>query len=96
MYTFYFTVEDWDSFEKVMDYTYEKHMKSEAQYHPVLMSEPAVRVYASSCFYIKTNSEYLCYLLTVSSSFMSEQAVNIYVIYSLISYSFSSKLLVYS
>jgi len=39
-------IEDWDLFEKVMDYTYEKHMKSESQFHPVLMSEAAWNVRA--------------------------------------------------
>uniref|UniRef100_A0A1E1XFB4 Putative actin-like protein 6a n=1 Tax=Amblyomma aureolatum TaxID=187763 RepID=A0A1E1XFB4_9ACAR len=32
-------VEDWDLFEKVLDYTYSRHVKSEPQLHPVLMSE---------------------------------------------------------
>ena len=35
-------MEDWDLFETVMDYTYEKHVKSDPSLHPVLMSEPAV------------------------------------------------------
>ncbi len=35
-------VRDWDLFEMMMDYTYNKHIKSESQLHPVLMSEPAV------------------------------------------------------
>merc|ERR1712170_288063 len=34
-------VEDWDMFENIMDYLYNKHIKSESQMHPVLMSEPA-------------------------------------------------------
>lgn len=32
-------VENWDLFEKVLDYTYSKVIKSESQYHPVLFSE---------------------------------------------------------
>lgn len=35
-------IEDWDTFEKVVDYSYEKCIKSEAQYHPVLFSEATV------------------------------------------------------
>ncbi|KAI0214161.1 Actin-like protein 6B [Lamellibrachia satsuma] len=34
-------VSDWDLFEKVMDHTYSKYIKSESELHPVLMSEPA-------------------------------------------------------
>ncbi|XP_074659955.1 actin-like protein 6B [Tubulanus polymorphus] len=34
-------IDNWDLFEKVMDYTYAKHIRSESQLHPVLMSEPA-------------------------------------------------------
>ncbi|KAK6184521.1 hypothetical protein SNE40_001833 [Patella caerulea] len=34
-------VDNWDVFEKVMDYTYERHIKSDADHHPVMMSEPA-------------------------------------------------------
>lgn len=32
-------IEDWDLFEKVLDYTYSKVIHSESKYHPVLMSE---------------------------------------------------------
>jgi len=32
-------IEDWDLFEKVLDYTYAKSIQSESMYHPVLMSE---------------------------------------------------------
>lgn len=32
-------IEDWDLFEKVLDYTYAKCIQSESEYHPVLMSE---------------------------------------------------------
>lgn len=34
-------VEDWDLFELMMDHAYNKHIKSEAPLHPVLMSEPS-------------------------------------------------------
>lgn len=37
-------VNDWDLFEKVMDHTYSKYIKSESELHPVLMSEPAWNV----------------------------------------------------
>ena len=36
------TVEDWDMFERIMDYTYSHHIRSESMMHPVMMSEPAV------------------------------------------------------
>jgi actin-related protein len=50
-------VDDWEMFERVMDYTYEKHMKSEAQLHPVLMSEPAVcRIAALNMLYYVLNA----------------------------------------
>lgn len=39
-------IEDWDLFEKVLDYTYAKCIKSESELHPVLISE------ASVCFII--------------------------------------------
>ena len=32
-------IEDWDHFEKVLDYTYSKVIQSETEYHPVLFSE---------------------------------------------------------
>ncbi|CAG9858430.1 unnamed protein product [Phyllotreta striolata] len=32
-------IEDWDLFEKIMDYSYSKVIQSESQYHPVLFSE---------------------------------------------------------
>ncbi|CAH1115626.1 unnamed protein product [Psylliodes chrysocephalus] len=32
-------IEDWDLFEKVMDYSYSKIIQSESQFHPVLFSE---------------------------------------------------------
>lgn len=32
-------IENWDFFEKVLDYSYEKIIQSESEYHPVLFSE---------------------------------------------------------
>jgi actin-related protein len=32
-------IEDWELFEKVLDYTYAKCVQSESEFHPVLMSE---------------------------------------------------------
>lgn len=32
-------IENWDLFEKILDYSYDKIIQSEAQYHPVLFSE---------------------------------------------------------
>ncbi|RWS15596.1 Actin-like protein 6A [Dinothrombium tinctorium] len=32
-------IEDWDIFENMLDYIYAKHIKSESQLHPVLLSE---------------------------------------------------------
>lgn len=32
-------IDDWELFEKVLDYTYAKCIQSESEYHPVLMSE---------------------------------------------------------
>lgn len=32
-------VEDWDLFEKMLDYVYTKHLRSDSSFHPVLMSE---------------------------------------------------------
>lgn len=35
-------IEDWDVFEKILNYTYAKCIKSESEFHPVLMSEAPV------------------------------------------------------
>ena len=35
-------VEDWDTFEKLLDYMYAKNIKSESALHPVVMSEASV------------------------------------------------------
>ncbi|XP_053567816.1 actin-like protein 6A [Bombina bombina] len=37
-------IEDWDSFQAILDHTYKMHIKSEASLHPVLMSEAAVNM----------------------------------------------------
>lgn len=39
---FLVTVEDWDSFQAILDHTYKMHIKSESALHPVLMSEAPV------------------------------------------------------
>lgn len=46
-------IEDWDTFEKVLDYSYDKCIKSEAQYHPVLFSEATVCT-VIFCIYLLT------------------------------------------
>lgn len=47
-------VEDWDSFQAILDHTYKMHFKSEPSLHPVLMSEASVGSFlASSCFVYK-------------------------------------------
>jgi actin-related protein len=33
-------IEDWDLFEKIMDYFYEKNFRTDPEYHPVLFTEP--------------------------------------------------------
>ena len=40
-------IEDWDLFEKMLDHVYSKHIKSESNYHPVLMSEASVSLSTS-------------------------------------------------
>ena len=37
-------IEDWDVFEKVLDYTYDQCMKTKSQYHPVVFSEASVSI----------------------------------------------------
>ena len=55
-----FTVEDWDSFQAILDHTYKMHFKSEPSLHPVLMSEASV----SSCFYnLESEQQRLGYLI---------------------------------
>ena len=35
-------IEKWDLFERMLDYTYDKYVMSDSQYHPVLFSEASV------------------------------------------------------
>ncbi|BES97371.1 unnamed protein product [Nesidiocoris tenuis] len=37
-------IEDWDLFEKVLDYTYSKCIQSDSEFHPVLMSEAPLNI----------------------------------------------------
>lgn len=37
-------IENWDLFEQVLNYTYEKVVQSDSEYHPVLFSEAAWNV----------------------------------------------------
>jgi actin-related protein len=37
-------VEDWDLFEKVLNYTFGKHLRCDPSKHPILMSEPVVGI----------------------------------------------------
>lgn len=48
-------IDNWDLFEKVLDYTYAKVVQSESEYHPVLFSESASNV--------RTNREKLTELM---------------------------------
>lgn len=48
-------IDNWDLFEKVLDYTYAKVVQSESEYHPVLFSESASN--------IRTNREKLTELM---------------------------------
>ena len=51
------SVENWDLFEEVMEYSYKKHIKSESHMHPVLMSEPAVcRIFSHDILLILNNT----------------------------------------
>lgn len=47
-FVFSLLVEDWDSFQAILDHTYKTHIKSEASLHPVLMSEAAVSKFVFS------------------------------------------------
>jgi hypothetical protein len=35
-------IEDWDLFEKILNYTFGKHLRCDPSKHPILMSEPVV------------------------------------------------------
>ena len=39
-------IDDWDLFEKVLNYTFGKHLRCDPSKHPILMSEPVVRANA--------------------------------------------------
>lgn len=41
-FPFFSEVEDWDSFQAILDHTYKMNFKSEPSLHPVLMSEASV------------------------------------------------------
>lgn len=47
-------IEDWDVFERILDYTYANCIKSDSKIHPVLMTEAAVNQY----FYRHNISQY--------------------------------------
>lgn len=42
-------VEDWDVFEKMLDYVYGHYVKSDPDLHPVLMSEASVSIVFWNC-----------------------------------------------
>lgn len=64
-------IDNWDLFEKVLDYTYAKIIQSESEYHPVLFSEAAWNV--------RTNRERLTELMfekySVPAFFVVKNAV---------------------
>lgn len=35
-------IDDWDLFEKVLDYTFGKHLRCDPSKHPILFTEPVV------------------------------------------------------
>jgi actin-like protein 6B len=35
-------IDDWDALEKVLEYTFGKHLKCDPSKHPILVSEPVV------------------------------------------------------
>ena len=35
-------IEDWDLFERVLDYTFDKHLRCDPSRHPILFTEPVV------------------------------------------------------
>lgn len=38
-------IDNWDLFEKLLDHSYKRHIRSDSELHPVLMSEAPVRNY---------------------------------------------------
>jgi len=70
------TVEDWDLFEKFLDHFYARHVKSESDLHPLLMSEPAVSLACTGQLVISCFCCFFCLLtLTVSVKTLSFRAV---------------------
>jgi actin-related protein len=55
-------IEDWDIFEKILNYTYAKCIKSESEFHPVLMSEAPVCFIS---FVMHSLSKHICLLIVV-------------------------------
>jgi len=37
-------IDDWDLFEKILDYSYSKCLQTESQYHPVLFTESSLNI----------------------------------------------------
>ena len=37
-------IENWDLFEKLLDHSYKRHIRSDSELHPVLMSEAPVGI----------------------------------------------------
>ena len=52
------SVENWDLFERLVDHTYSKHIRSESNLHPVLMSEPAVSSVNTHSSYVQTRGKF--------------------------------------
>ena len=43
-------IEDWDLFEKVLNFTFGKHLRCDPSKHPILMSEPVVCIFFKVIF----------------------------------------------
>ena len=70
-----FTVEDWDSFQAILDHTYKMHFKSEPSLHPVLMSEASVSLntgYLYYCHYTKDKLYSNCLHLSANSKALAD------------------------
>jgi actin-related protein len=37
-------IDDWNLFEKTLDYTFQKHLKCDPSNHPILFTEPVVSI----------------------------------------------------
>ncbi|XP_064600687.1 actin-like protein 6A isoform X2 [Liolophura sinensis] len=64
-------IENWEIFEKVMDYSFAKQIKSESQLHPVMMSEPAWNVRGKR----EKLTEYMFERYNVPAFFLCKNAV---------------------